>query len=223
MAKMNKESNKITDISNEINSLSKKEICLLTQHKDSLTKIDKIRHSAVKVISEKGIVGASVVDIANDAQVSVGYLYRYYPSKKELINDVIFSIYNRVLLNIEQILNNSDDIENITSNIVNYYFRVYKKSPATIKFLIMLINDFSFEATDNQKNYLLDICNRFYKRCIEKRGISEDISIEKAYIALVTIPIQSLSMELRGIVFDKCTLKQIKDRTKKLSITLLTH
>lgn len=207
----------------EMDSLSKKEICLLTQQSSSLTKIERIKHSAVKIISEKGIAGASVVDIAHDAQVSVGYLYRYYPSKKELINDVIFSIYNRVLLNIEEILANNNTIEKITNEIINYYFRVYRKSPATIKFLVMLINDFSFETTESQKSYLFDICTRFYKKCIEKEGISDNISIEKAYIALITIPIQSLSMELRGIIFGKNTLKQTKERTRNLSLTLLTH
>lgn len=87
----------------------------------------------------------------------------------------------------------------------------------------MLINDFSFETTESQKSYLFDICTRFYKKCIEKEGISDNISIEKAYIALITIPIQSLSMELRGIIFGKNTLKQTKERTRNLSLTLLTH
>lgn len=185
------------------------------------SKIDRIKDATVWVISKKGFVDSSVMDIAKRANVSVGYLYRYYASKKELINDIIVTMYNRVLGNIEQILDRNDNVDDICQEMINYYFSIYRRSPETIQFIVMLVNDFSFEATQNQKNFLIDICNRFYARCTEKEGIRKDITIEEVYIAFITIPIQSLSMQLRGIVFHKATIPQTKLRIKTLSLRML--
>ena len=58
------------------------------------TKIERIRNASVEVISEHGILGGSVASIAERADVSVGYLYRHYPGKTELINDLLENALN---------------------------------------------------------------------------------------------------------------------------------
>ena len=60
------------------------------------TKIERIRNASVEVISEHGILGGSVASIAERADVSVGYLYRHYPGKTELINDLLENALNAI-------------------------------------------------------------------------------------------------------------------------------
>ena len=57
--------------------------------KMDMTKLDRIREASVEIISEHGILNSSVASIAERAGVSVGYLYRHYPGKVDLINDLL--------------------------------------------------------------------------------------------------------------------------------------
>ncbi|MDI3536357.1 MAG: hypothetical protein PWR12_83 [Eubacteriaceae bacterium] len=48
-----------------------------------------IRQAALKQFSEKGLFATRILDIANEAQISQGLLYRYYHSKDEIYTDLI--------------------------------------------------------------------------------------------------------------------------------------
>jgi len=48
-------------------------------------RIEQILDAAVYVIASKGIVSASMQDIAKAAKISIGNLYHYFPSKDELV------------------------------------------------------------------------------------------------------------------------------------------
>lgn len=44
----------------------------------------KIRLSAVKIFVQKGFIATTIQEIANDAQISIGLIYRHYKSKEDL-------------------------------------------------------------------------------------------------------------------------------------------
>ncbi|WKY45698.1 TetR/AcrR family transcriptional regulator [Eubacteriaceae bacterium ES2] len=50
---------------------------------------ENIRQAALKQFSEKGLSATRILDIANEAQISQGLLYRYYHSKDEIYTDLI--------------------------------------------------------------------------------------------------------------------------------------
>ena len=49
---------------------------------------ERIIEAALKLVSESGYKGASMVAIAAQTDVSIGLLYRYFPSKVEIFNEV---------------------------------------------------------------------------------------------------------------------------------------
>ncbi len=51
-------------------------------------RLEKIQDIALKNFAERGYHGASIKEIANEAGISLGSLYTYYPSKEELVNDL---------------------------------------------------------------------------------------------------------------------------------------
>jgi len=57
---------------------------------------DKIKQSAVDMFTQKGYINASIKEIAANAGVSVGNVYRYYKNKSVLYKAVIQSVYDGV-------------------------------------------------------------------------------------------------------------------------------
>lgn len=68
---------------------------------------DKIQNSAVEVFTNKGFKKSSIKEIATNAGVSVGNVYRYYSNKETLYESVIEGVYEGV----ETILNSIEASE----------------------------------------------------------------------------------------------------------------
>lgn len=105
--------------------------------------IERIRQASVEIISEKGITGSSVAAIAKRAQVSAGYLYRHYPSKEDLVNDLLNDSLHTIAEKIDELIQQNDRIENIVEGIIGFILESANTNPHRIKFVIMLLNDFS--------------------------------------------------------------------------------
>lgn len=63
---------------------------------------DKIRKEAIKEFRTVGYKGASIRTIASNSNTSVGNLYKYFDSKEALYEDIIGSVYNRLMNYINQ-------------------------------------------------------------------------------------------------------------------------
>lgn len=78
---------------------------------------EKIKVSAVRLFTEKGFKKTSIKNIAEEAGVSVGNVYRYYKNKEDLYDDVIQGVYDgleQLILRVEQ----SGDYKMALSNLV---------------------------------------------------------------------------------------------------------
>lgn len=60
-----------------------------TPEGDSLTTREKIIQAALEVFADKGLHGATVVEIAKAAGITGGALYRYFDSKEEVFQAVV--------------------------------------------------------------------------------------------------------------------------------------
>lgn len=58
---------------------------------------DRILASALDEFSEKGFLGASIRNIASNAGIATGNLYRYFENKEDLFNYIIDPLYNRII------------------------------------------------------------------------------------------------------------------------------
>ena len=187
-----------------------------------LSKIDKLKISAIKIVSEKGFNQTSVSDIAKDANVSSGYLYRHYESKKELIADIVNDMQNQVIDSVRKILINSKTVENVCNGVVDYHYYIYINHPDKLRFMITLINDFGLTSIENQQNYLVSFCELFYENFLQKEGVRKDIQLEEVYIALIIIPLQGFALGLKGNVIPNQINKTLDiDTIKKISLRIL--
>ena len=113
--------------------------------KMDMTKLDRIREASVEIISEHGILNSSVASIAERAGVSVGYLYRHYPGKVDLINDLLEDALRTITDRIYALADETNDIRKIVRGIVEFIIESAATNRPKHKFLIMLLNDFSVE------------------------------------------------------------------------------
>ncbi len=102
-------------------------------------KIEDLKEAAIETIVKYGYRGTSIADIAKKANVSVGYLYRYYRSKEELITDIMSTQVEIVRAEIENGLKNSDTIEELFYNSVISMFRLVKSAPSHAQAIASLV------------------------------------------------------------------------------------
>lgn len=71
------------------------------QYRKKETK-NKIMSAALKEFSDKGYLDASMRDIARNAGVSVGNIYRYFKNKSELFDEIMEPAYRRLMLEMRE-------------------------------------------------------------------------------------------------------------------------
>ena len=62
---------------------------------------DAILSAATRVFSEKGYSSASITDIAQAADISDGLIYKYFENKRDLLEHVLTSFYEKTIEDLE--------------------------------------------------------------------------------------------------------------------------
>jgi TetR/AcrR family fatty acid metabolism transcriptional regulator len=62
---------------------------------------DAILAAATRVFAEKGYSSASITDIAQAADISDGLIYKYFENKRDLLENVLKSFYERIIADLE--------------------------------------------------------------------------------------------------------------------------
>jgi AcrR family transcriptional regulator len=120
----------------------------------------EIVSAAQACFAAKGLHGASVADIAREAGLSVGQLYRIFASKEEIIEAIVSEI---VHARVEEMIRGNHDLERMASLLTG----VIPPSAATItdNYLLMEINA---EASRNPR--LREILQQADRRLKEEGG-----------------------------------------------------
>ena len=146
----------------------------------------EIVSAAQACFAAKGLHGASVADIAREAGLSVGQLYRIFASKEEIIEAIVSEI---VHARVEEMIRGNHDLERMALMLAG----VIPPSAATItdSYLLMEINA---EASRNPR--LREILQQADRRLKEEGGrltrhyhpemSAEQISVACEFIAILT-------------------------------------
>ncbi len=185
------------------------------------TKLEGVKQSAVKLIVEKGYGGASIANIAKKANVAEGYLYRFYKGKEELVSDLLNSKINEIADNLEESIKNSQSFDEIIELLIRGVFQIAKKSADDIKFIYVMMNDYSFSVHSNLKERIRLLCNEANEKGRELHQPDELISVEELYMFAVIYPIQFINLRLKNFFgVSKWTEKDIERMIKICSKTL---
>jgi TetR/AcrR family transcriptional regulator, repressor of fatR-cypB operon len=163
------------------------------------TKIEGVKQNAIKLIVENGYGGASISNIAKKAKVAEGYLYRFYKSKEELVLDLLNSKIEEIADNIEESIMKSESVHQIIDLLVKSIFKIATKSSDDIKFLYVMMNDYSFSMTNKIRERIRNLCIEVKEKGLNLGELDIQTSEEEIYMIMVIYPIQFINLRLKSI------------------------
>jgi AcrR family transcriptional regulator len=153
----------------------------------------------MQMVVLKGYGGASILEIARKAGVAEGYLYRFYKSKSELVDDLLYSTLNEIIEKLEILMKDETlSVDSIFRQLIDVLFDWSNFQPDKIKFLFVLMHDYNFEIRESQRDHICDLCRRVKEKGIQSGKIREGIDEEEILLLAVSYPIQFINLRLKN-------------------------
>lgn len=161
------------------------------------SKIERIKKATMDLVVKYGYRGTSIGAIANEAEVSMGYLYRHYKGKSDLIEDLIEYNFN-IFKDIFKSIAGGTTVKEIFYNITNILFDLAINYPIHAKFLCSLIFDQSFEIKKRKfKETGADkLVNTILELGIKNGEINPKITLQEIVLVLFTITFHYIAINL---------------------------
>ena len=148
--------------------------------KDEVRK--SITEEALKELTLKGYEGASIRKIAKNSNTSVGNLYKYFRSKEDLYENVIGSVYNRLIDYIKRFdtVELNEKAESIFYNLMEEIMDIFNESSTEIS---ILLNQSKGSKYENCKSIFVDFTTRIitermkYELSIRGKRLRDNFSI----------------------------------------------
>src|SRR4030042_3852116 len=148
-------------------------------------KEEKILQSSIKLFSEKGFNAATSKEIAKDAGISEGTIFKYFKTKKDILKAILIHLINIlsekiVLKGIKDIFSNDKEssIKTILKKVIYDRIKMVDKiyPMAQIIFMEAILHEEIRDAIYNKiiKN-ALNIFNEFYSEMSKKNILRKDI------------------------------------------------
>ena len=138
--------------------------------------------------------------IAKRAGVSVGYLYRHYSGKEELINDMLELYFNIINEKISSLIAEKHGVEEIVEGVILHILQISRENEARIKFLIMLLNDFSVTIRPALTARVDALAEELMIMIRNSPGIRSDLLPDDLYHAMIGLPMQYLALRYNRII-----------------------
>lgn len=97
---------------------------------------EKIIIAAKKVFIQKGMAGARMQEIANEAGINKSLLHYYFRSKEKLFEAIFEETFRKFLPRIDMLLSSEKSIEEKLKEFVKEYLDLLKKNPHIPQFIL---------------------------------------------------------------------------------------
>jgi TetR/AcrR family transcriptional regulator, fatty acid metabolism regulator protein len=120
-----------------------------------------ILDAARRVLVEKGLHEASMSDIARDAGVSDGLLYRYFDNKRALLDAVLKEFYEGLLARLEDQVLRHDSFEGQFRRLVELHLTTFIEDPGLCRLFISEVR-----VASNYRGSETQVLNRRYTKVL---------------------------------------------------------
>ena len=158
--------------------------------------IEEILNKSLKLFSEQGLQKVSFNQIADECNIGVASLYRYFKNKKTLINECAIYHLSKIVEEIKPKVNsiqflNKKAIEEL-EELLNYYIKFYKENKTFLKFLSEFDNYIMYNKMDKQKEFDYNqlyksfyyIAKKIYKKGLIDNSIRDDFEFDSFYYSV---------------------------------------
>ncbi|MFL0246319.1 TetR/AcrR family transcriptional regulator [Candidatus Clostridium stratigraminis] len=158
----------------------------------------KISEEALKEFKLRGYKGASIRDIAKNSATSVGNFYKYFKSKDDLFENLIGSVYLKLMEYTNQFnkVEFNDNTENIFYELMEKIMEIFQENSTE---LTILLNKSEGSKYENCKSTFIDFITRIvtekckYELSLENKELKDNFII---YLIAYNI-VESISIILR--------------------------
>lgn len=166
----------------------------------------------MRLVVEKGIHQTRISDIAKEAGVAQGYLYRHFSSKEEMLK----KLYQERLKNLEEMFDtlfaNTNTVAEIFEKYIQELFRLVKAKDEVYQFMFVMLYDYSEEFIVERHRTLDNISQKILNLGHQTQEIALDIKAEIISTVLFNIPHKYL--EFQGKNFQNLKLEDASLITK---------
>lgn len=151
----------------------------------------QILDAAKNVFQSKGMDGARMQEIADEAGINKAMLHYYYRSKQLLFEAVFKQVFSLLAPQLNAILNDDSDIENKIRNFTNNYTSFMMKHPYLPNFIIQELNrndDFILKLKENTGFPTLEK----FKVKVESeinQGVLKPINADQLFVNIIALNI----------------------------------
>jgi AcrR family transcriptional regulator len=184
-------------------------------------KIQRIREATIALVVQNGYGGAAISSIARRAGVAEGYLYRFYTGKQELVTELLYTKVAQIIEKLELLLNTCTRIDQVINELISELFTMASDSPEEIKFIHVLMHDYNFQVSDEQRLHIKSLCERVIKIGIENGEVNRNISPEEAYGIVVIYPIEFINLRMKGFFGSNTWTIEDQKRVAEFSINAI--
>lgn len=156
--------------------------------KDTNTE-SSILEAAESIFQRKGMDGARMQEIADEAGINKAMLHYYYKSKQLLFGAVFKKAFGLLAPQLNAVLNDDSSIEIKIRNFANNYISFISKHPYLPSFIIMELNknpEFILKIKDNAGFPNLEKFKNQVKKEIEN-GVLKPIEGEQLFINIISL------------------------------------
>lgn len=129
-------------------------------------KREKIFDAAIKVFGQKGYHKATIDEIASFSGVGKGSVYRYFKSKKDLINQLLKETYNEIIEQVIHIFSVERDMMQQVQKMIEFWVGFIEDNPVLYKIIHSEESVFNGEEQISFYDYVVDNLPMFKERIL---------------------------------------------------------
>ena len=151
----------------------------------------QILNAAKNVFQKKGMDGARMQEIADEAGINKAMLHYYYRSKQLLFEAVFSNAFSLLAPQLNKILNDDSSIEEKVKNFTHNYISFIIKHPYLPNFIIQELNRNPKFFEKIQQNAAFPTLEKFKNQVSEEveKGILKPINGEQLFINIISLNI----------------------------------
>ncbi|MCI1946115.1 TetR/AcrR family transcriptional regulator [Clostridium luticellarii] len=172
-------------------------------------KMDNIKKAVMECIIDYGYSGVSIALICEKAGVSPGYLYRYYNSKEELVQELVDLEMSAIVNSFISDIDSSDTMYEAGYKTIKKLFMNANKEPMLAKFDASVVMDLKI-LTKERFSSILNLAEKCIELGIKTGEIKSNITAAEVLVVSFTIPFRYLSFALELENDKKFTEKEAK-------------
>lgn len=155
---------------------------------------DRILASAKKVFYQKGLKGARMQEIADDANVNKAMLHYYYRSKEKLFDKVFEQSINRVTPVLLAVFAEEVSLEDKIAHLVEVFTELFLKEPYLSNFIVNELTQNPdklytsiFASEEGMIGEVIPVFNRLLSEGIEQGIVSDDIKPAELIVNIMSM------------------------------------